>query len=317
VAAVVEAGVDEQLIPFRVSNDALAEPSQLASHFHSDGYLFFRGVLDSSLVAGARREFIDVLRAHDIVDPAADEPVWTGRGIEDFSDEPLYGSSAYLELIGSAELQAVLDASYGEPAHITPSVGIRYALPENRVYETPPHQDHFFIRRMSEFRMIWIPLMDIPLEGGGLAIAAGSNQLGLLDHLELQDRQSYTFKGRKQRGIPLESIDLPWAASDYHPGDLLMFASLAVHRALPNQSGNVRLSINTLTHPDRLPRMWQAEQSQLYLRAYRARCRELCDAEGADEATFEAVHIEMQRQGADLGPEVVRAAIAQLASTSA
>src|ERR1700722_17447981 len=122
----------------------------------------------------------------------------------------------------------------GGPVRISVNVGIRYALPADEKYLTPAHQDHFFIRETNDFCMLWVPLMEIDEQVGGLAIAAGSNKHGLYEHGPEDNVYSYGFKGRKQKGIALSEIHEPWLATNYLAGALLMFHSQAAHRAVPN-----------------------------------------------------------------------------------
>ena len=154
-----------------------------------------------------------------------------------------------------------VDIAFGEKVRIARSIGFRYSMPTDAPYLTPPHQDHFYIRETDEFRMIWIPLMDLEIDNGGLAIAAGSHRHGLQEHVEFDGVYSYFFKGRPQKGVRPEDIRGEWTSSRFEVGDLLMFHSCAVHRAIPNTSGLVRLSLNTITYPARRPTMWQAERT--------------------------------------------------------
>ncbi|MGH9158716.1 MAG: phytanoyl-CoA dioxygenase family protein [Vicinamibacteraceae bacterium] len=73
------------------------------------------------------------------------------------------------------------------------NVDIRYALPRDERYVTPVHQDHFFIRQTPRFRTLWIPIMDIGEAVGGLALASGSHELGLLQPVD-EGRSSAALK---------------------------------------------------------------------------------------------------------------------------
>src|SRR5262249_61587297 len=134
---------------------------------------------------------------------------------------------------------------------------------------TPPHQDHFFIRANSEFRTVWIPLMPIDKRVGGLVVAAGSHRGGLREHVEQESVFSYQMKGRKQRGVALDTIAEPWLTTEYLPGDVVVFHSLMLHWALPNTSDRIRLSLDARCQPARTPRTWQAETSILEQRQFR------------------------------------------------
>jgi hypothetical protein len=52
--------------------------------------------------------------------------------------------------------------------------------------------------------------MSIDESVGGLAVAKGSDKRGLLDHVEHDSAESYVFRGRKKRGVPLETAEEDW-----------------------------------------------------------------------------------------------------------
>jgi len=248
-------------------------------------------------VLRVKTDFVRVLQKQGMVKPDASEPVWTGADLDEIDDSELYAVRSYIELPNSADTRSCLEKIMGGPVRISPGIGIRYALPADEKYLTPAHQDHYFIRETNDFGMLWIPLMDIDESVGGLAIAVGSNKHGLFEHVLQENVYSYGFKGRKQKGIPFSAIPQPWAATDYHPGDLLLFHSQAVHRALPNGSDRIRLSLNTLCQRARAPRIWQAEWTIPQLRQYRKDVQRVAYENEASEALFEALHIEMMKRG--------------------
>ena len=287
----------EAVAQFTVSNRYLDDPEQLNALLQDEGYLFFRGVLDVAAVLRVKTDFVRVLQKQGMVKPDASEPVWTGADLDQIDDSELYAVRSYIELLNSAGTRSCLEKIMGGPVRISPGIGIRYALPADEKYLTPAHQDHYFIRETNDFGMLWIPLMDIDESVGGLAIAVGSNKHGLFEHVLQENVYSYGFKGRKQKGIPFSAIPQPWAATDYHPGDLLLFHSQAVHRALPNSSDRIRLSLNTLCQRARAPRIWQAEWTIPQLRQYRKDVQRVAYENEASEALFEALHIEMMKRG--------------------
>ena len=84
-----------------IANVFLRDFSRLNAHFHDDGYLFFRKVLDLALVARVKSDFLDVLQAQGIARAGQSEPVWTGPPLEQIDDDVLYGLNSYNELIES------------------------------------------------------------------------------------------------------------------------------------------------------------------------------------------------------------------------
>lgn len=282
------------------------DPESIRASFEQNGYLLFKGVLDRDLVLRAKAEAVDELQSQGIVERGGSEPVARpGLTSGDVDDDPLYALTAYLEIMASDRLKEAIDIAYGEPGYIAPSVGFRYSLPTDATYLTPSHQDHFFIRQTDRFRMIWIPLMDLEIANGGLTIAAGSHRRGVLEHVELPGVLSYGFKDRTQKGVAAENVGGVWSSSAMEAGDFLMFHSCAVHRAIPNTSNLVRLSVNTLTYPARIPKLWQAEKSIPDLRAHRETLKRLADEEGISEELFEKMSLEAMKRGAEPSRELV------------
>ena len=309
----VEQFPHEPYAPFEEVQVGVDEPEHIRASFEQNGYLLFKGVLDRDLVLRAKAEAVTELQRQGVAEDGGPEPVARpGLTSGDVDDDPLYALTSYLEIMASARLQKAIDIAYGESGYIAPSVGFRYSMPADATFLTPNHQDHFFIRQTDEFRMIWIPLMDLEIENGGLAIAAGSHRRGVLDHVELPGVLSYGFKGRTQKGVLPENVGGVWSSSAMEAGDFLMFHSCAVHRAIPNTSNLVRLSVNTLTYPVRVPKLWQAEKSIPDLRAHRETLKRLSDEEGIGEELFEKISLEAMKRGADPSRELVLGLAADL-----
>jgi 1-deoxypentalenic acid 11beta-hydroxylase len=283
--------------PLTIANEFLRDFSQFNARFHDDGYLFFRNVLDAAQVGRVKTDLLGVLQAQGIAKAGQSEPVWTGAPLEEIDDSALYGLSSYNDLIESDGMRRLMEQVFGGPVFLFKGTNIRYALPNDCTYLTPPHQDHFFIRANSEFRTLWVPLMDIDSDVGGLALAVGSHRQGLREHREQKGVLSYQMKGRTQRGVALDAISEPWCTSDYRPGDLLVFHSLMLHRALPNVSNRIRLSLDARCQPATTPTTWQAEQTILEQRHYRQEVRRIAFEAGATDEQFEAVIIEMMKRG--------------------
>ena len=302
----------EVLEEFEISNPYLHDADCLNRRFHQDGYLFFRGVLDPKEVEQVKREFVQILQEQGVVQRGCSEPVWTGLSLEHIDDTPLYRLSSYDDILESATTMGLLERLFQGPVFRYRNTDIRFALPNDERHLTPPHQDHFFVRESDQFRTAWVPLMSIGVDAGPLAIAKHSHRMGLLDHVEHETAYSYIFRGRKQRGVPMDRLQGPWLTTEYAPGDLLLFHSLSVHRALPNRSGRIRLSLDGRFQLLASPRTWQSQQTILELREYRKEVQRLATAEGATEPVFEALMIEMMKRGLKAEAGSVRAVMAEL-----
>ena len=296
----------------QTANHLLNDFDKLSALYLEEGYLFFRNILNEPAVLRAKQEFVRVLQQQGVAKADESEAIWTGAGLDQIDDDALYALDGYQELLGLDSTRRFVEGIFAEPVFMYRNVDIRFALPNDQKHLTPSHQDHFFIRQTGRFRTVWIPLMTIERKVGGLAVAARSHHRGLLEHVEHEIAYSYIFRGRKQRGVPLESIGQTWLTADYRPGDMLVFHSLMIHRALPNTSDRIRLSLDTRYQPLSEPRTWQAEKTILELRHYRREVREIAYAEGASEQLFESVLIEMMKQGLEAEKENVRTVMEQM-----
>lgn len=285
------------LARFTRSNDLLDDHEGLQRRYEEDGYLFFRDVLHAGAVARVRDDLVRVLVAQGLVEAGTSQPVATGAGVEAVDDNAMYAVPSYLELCESDELRDLLRRVFGEEVFIFRGTNIRYALPHDDLHVTPAHQDHFFVGPNDDFRTVWIPLMDIDESVGGLAVARGSHRAGLRDHIEQEDAESYVFIGRKQKGVPLATVGEEWLTADYEPGQVLVFHSHTVHRALPNRSALVRLSLDARCQPARTPTTFQARSTMLELRRFRSDVHALALAAGLSEPVFEQVVAEMMKHG--------------------
>jgi len=296
---------------FRIGDD----PERIRSSFDDNGYLLFKAVLNRDAVLAVKAELTNALRAQGFVRYDAAEPVATpGASAIEVDSDRIYGLRSPVELMASPELQQLVDLAYGETGYVTPTLGIRHVMPADEPYATPPHQDFFYIRESDEFRMVWIPLMDIEIANGGLAIAAGSHRHGLQEHVEFDGVYSYVLKGRRQKGVRRDDIRGTWTSSRVEVGDVLMFHSCAVHKSLPNTSDLVRLALNAITYPARLPRIWQAERTAPELQVFRNELKRICEAEGIDGDLFEEVAIEGMKQGEEPSPQLVHALVERVRS---
>lgn len=113
----------------------------------------------------------------------------------------------------------------------------RVTFPQNVGATTPAHQDWLYIRGSEETYTIWMPLGDCPVDLGGLAVWPGSQHGGLREH----DQKIEGATG----GSGVLTHDAPvWHTGDFACGDALVFQSLTIHKALPNQTPD-RLRLST------------------------------------------------------------------------
>jgi Phytanoyl-CoA dioxygenase (PhyH) len=213
------------------ANALLGDPGTLRRRLAEDGYLFFRGLLPAAAVHAAAERVMATLRGGGWID---------GRGLASADRRALnpreaLGDPAFRAAITSrefnqipylAELRRTIRTVLGPHAFSYPSKVLRAIYPER-----PPgvtrgryvHQD-YGVSGVQDMLTTWVPLTDIPVSLGGLAVRPGS-------HL-----------GPPLRPHVLRPRERGWATADYRAGDALVFHCLTSHAALPNREQSLRLS---------------------------------------------------------------------------
>jgi len=123
---------------------------------------------------------------------------------------------------------------------------------------------------------------------------------------------SSAYRGRKRLGIADTAIEGPWLTASYRAGDALVFDCRTVHRALPNRSERVRLSLDVRAQPATTERSWDSLRTVPEVVDYRESVRELVFAAGGSADLFEQVVNMMIAEGSDATDTVVAQTMARL-----
>jgi len=236
----------DDIPPLRESNDALHRRDLLDQRWADDGYLFFRNVVHAPAVEALRAEYMRRLKDQGMVHAVDAPPVWTG--VPSAGPKPIerMDERHWRELVGDPSFSALMSTVLGEAPNWIPIVSYRAKVPVG----TPSpetfhnrHQDGYFNAGI-DFRICWVPLMDIDTSLGGLAIAPGTHKRGPL----------HNDGAPPNYDIPSSAIaDTDWRRSDYRVGDVLIFHNLVAHAALDNVSDKLRLSIDVRAVPASSP----------------------------------------------------------------
>merc|ERR1719334_706812 len=116
---------------------------------------------------------------------------------------------------------------------------------------TDEHSDYYrFADHCHQMVTVWMPLMDIPIGKGPLAICPGSH---LLIDYEQSDGENMEFADYKESELPadFESFNEStiWKTTHFKKGDLLIFDIRTVHASLSNLTKHFRVSIDTRWQP--------------------------------------------------------------------
>jgi len=242
------------------SKKSLNDNRRLSSTLRTDGYLFFRHVVDKRKILKVKREMMRLLVKSGYIKPSVSEPIWTGSmPIPDVAQSTLFRISnleSINELAHSKEIISVFHRLMGRSIFVFGEKVPRYQTPGAM---TAPHHDYFLFRGSPEFYIAWIPLMDITNDMGGLSLASGSHVLPFEE--SWYELESKTF-GPAIRESKLETEwNGEWLKSEYSAGDLLIFSSLMIHRSFPNKTHRLRLSIATRYQTKGAKMDWKASRT--------------------------------------------------------
>ncbi|MCF7818835.1 MAG: phytanoyl-CoA dioxygenase family protein [Kiritimatiellales bacterium] len=233
--------------------DLLSDPAQLKIKADADGYLFFKGLLPPASLLEVRRQILEILDRHGLLEKQAE--ILDGR--MDLSKiaqcVPFEGCTldvykavqrleSFQRLSHHPDLIRVYQALFGTEVLPHPRNIARVLFPGPQGRATPPHQDYIHIQGTQQTWTAWFPLGNCPVELGGLSVLKESHREGI-----------FAVRGAEGAG-GLETILCDkgnhWLKADFEVGDVLTFTSTTVHRGLPNQMGNlVRISCDFRYQP--------------------------------------------------------------------
>jgi Phytanoyl-CoA dioxygenase (PhyH) len=244
-----------------------ADPASLRGRLAEDGYLFLRGLLPAADVRAAHGDVFAALHRAGWIDDAG-RPVGRRRALQvrDALADPGFRAAVISPGLNRlpylAALRELVRGILGAGAFSYPVKVLRAVYPERPLAVTRGryvHQD-YANSGVQDMLTTWLPLTEIPVRVGGLAILPGS-------HL-----------GPPLRPRILRRHEHAWATVDYRPGDVLLFHCMTAHAALPNRADVLRLSTDCrwqrpdqpapaemVLRPARTP---QGEQIELYSRLF-------------------------------------------------
>lgn len=233
--------------PLVSSNHLLDSTAALREQLDEDGYLYLQDIVDRSHLDSLRNDILDIFQAHRWLDnnhPAHEArcaAVPTIEGEDAYFEvyDEVQRLESFHSLAHEAEVLAVMRQAVGETAFPHPLGVARLSFPNNTECTTPAHQDYPNNQGTVDLYACWIPLHDCPVSLGGIAVLKGSHKLGLMP-------LDYSLgAGGRQARLSEQARNLSWQAGDFKSGDVLIFGSMTVHRALPNLSGDrFRLSVD-------------------------------------------------------------------------
>jgi len=243
---------------FQDSTPLLSDPAALRNLIETDGFLFFRGLLPRAAVLDVRRQILEICTQYGWIEggdrlmdgtvtPAAHTMTPDcGVGVSRAAYQDIYRLEAFHRLAHHPAILGVIEAVCGEGVLVHPRHIARMMFATAANAPTPPHQDHVHIQGTQSVYTCWLPAGDFPETLGGLAIMPGSHRLGVLP--------LRAAEGAGGREVIMAEAKPAWVHGDFEAGDALVFHSLTVHKAVPNQfPDRLRLSVDYRYQPLSMP----------------------------------------------------------------
>ena len=261
--------------PMFEANSLDGDPNALRERLARDGYLLFRNVIDPAKLRSLRARITEVLADLGWIEDGRDRELAKLKGLAVREGEDKF-FEAYDRLVGIEELyslphdrylQTLLRAALGESVFPHPLSIIRLVFPGHPEISTPPHQDYRNNQGTVDLTATWMPLADCPMDSGALAVLEGSHRAGLLPI------QFHLGPGNRAAVLSQDLRKLRWLSTDFNLGDVLLFPSLTVHRALHNSHPeSMRLSVDyrhqleghALTPPCLQPHFGRTSWEEIY-----------------------------------------------------
>ncbi|HEV8063785.1 MAG TPA: phytanoyl-CoA dioxygenase family protein [Acidimicrobiales bacterium] len=223
---------------FEDSSAIAGDPAALAARLAKSGYLFFRGLLPVEAVNEAGRAVYSGLHSNGWID-AGGVPLPGRKALNslDAREDPGFravkANPAFHRLAYLSPLRSLVRRLLGPQAFSYPVKVLRASYPEVLPAVARGryvHQD-YNVSCVQDMLTAWVPLMDIPLDLGGLAVLP----------------QSHLGPPRPPKRLLVGEPG--WATADYAVGDVLLFHCLTSHAALPNRMNALRVSTDFRFQP--------------------------------------------------------------------
>jgi ectoine hydroxylase-related dioxygenase (phytanoyl-CoA dioxygenase family) len=228
--------------PFREIAASVLAATCLSEEMRHHGYVLVRGLLSSADLDPLLREITHILADTqwlvsdtDPVQRIANPSAACADGDPAYKavNDRVFQLQSFHRLPHHDLLQKVMGLLVGPELFIHPKSAARLVFPHFDRGMTKAHQDNTAVGGTEQSFTAWLPLHDCPIEQGVLRVKSGSHRFGLQPTL---GKTGCITSGTEQGD--------EWVGGDLNKGDLLIFHSLTVHEALPNQSNRMRISLD-------------------------------------------------------------------------
>jgi ectoine hydroxylase-related dioxygenase (phytanoyl-CoA dioxygenase family) len=235
------------LEPMFEANGLLGSQEALRDRFGADGYLFFRNIVPVGLLQELRDQITGILAELGWIEGGQERlkakaicrPRREGQPKFFEAHDRIVKLEAFHSLAHEANLMNVMRQALGDSAFPHPLSIARLIFPDSPELATPPHQDFPNNQGTPNLTAAWIPLGDCAIRDGSLAIMEGSHKFGVLP------LKFHLGAGNRRAVLSEQVLACRWVGADFKAGDIVLFPSLTVHKAMENHNlENMRLSVD-------------------------------------------------------------------------
>jgi len=233
--------------PMFEANQLLDNVAALRERLAADGYLLFRSVVPVERLSELREQITRILADQGWIEDGEKRMDAIARGRPRREGQPRFFRAhdkivkleALHSLAHEPHLMNVMRKALGDSAFPHPLSIVRLIFPDSPELSTPPHQDYPNNQGTPNLTAAWMPLADCSVKDGSLAVLEGSHKRGVLP------LRFHLGAGNRQAVLPEEFSSLRWVGADFRLGDLVLFPSLTVHKAMENHNPErMRLSVD-------------------------------------------------------------------------
>lgn len=220
-------------------------PSPELTHYQTHGYAVVRGFIPTDVIASYRtfleREYRLAVE-HEYLREDANPLLRRGH----FPLATRLSGTLFplAQRLGQSELLRELLGSDVLRLHYPPM--LRFVPPDHTIAAVPAHQDVLYNSWLPGFVTLWIPLVPITAECGGLTVYEGTNPYR--SYYDGTNTYGLDVPGSDDTTIWLPAINTdewtPVTLQPLTPGDVVLLSPTIVHASAPNNSNMVRFSMD-------------------------------------------------------------------------
>lgn len=253
----------------RDSTDYVKDAAVLRSRLAEDGYLYLRDLVDRRTLSEAREVILDKFVHRSLRDSNVELIGKKSQAaslkksyhlLEDLNQHP-----ALKQIARQSPLIDVFSLIFGEAAVAFDYLWPRLCEPGTGAL---PHSDWVYMRRGTKnILSVWIPVIDVPIELGPLAILENSHfenphtqsyltldadRLGFFDGLRLKHGRLIRGGNYSERPDKVQQeFGTRWLTEDFSVGDIVIFDPCGIHMTLDNRMSDPRISVDMRFQPAR------------------------------------------------------------------